>query len=996
MRVDLDELVADWTLVDDEPALAARKQGVGRLAFALQLKAYGRTGRFIADSSELSNEVVDYVARQVGVAPALLEGFDWSSRAVRFHRAEIRNHFGFSECSVDDAERGVETLVERVTQRERSSAVVRDELLAWFRRERIEPPAGGRLERLVRSALHRGEVVATSQVAARLPADVCALLDDLVAESDGDDEVESGWSMLLAEPGEVSLNSMLVEIDKLNAVRHVDLPAGLLDGLAPSMIESWRARAAVESPSHLRRHRDELRWSLLATTLVVRESQLIDALVDLLIATVHRIGARAGRKVTKELTNAFKKVGGKENILFSIAEAAIEHPDDAVRAVVYPAVAGGEKTLQELVHEYRTKGPEYDRTVRATLKASYTNHYRRGLIELLDVLEFRSNNTAHRPVLDALDLVKRHAGAGTRYFPVDETIPVHRGLKGDWRLSVFVDVDGRKRTKRPAYEICMFQALRDQLRCKEIWVVGADKWRNPDDDLPADFAEHRTEHYSALRQPPDPSEFIGDLRAELEFELDALDRELPRLDWVDIADRGKRGAIQLSPLARVPEPGNLRRLKDEVVARWGKVQMIDILKEAVLRSGCLDQVTATLGRGDLATDVLAERLLLTIYAYGTNTGIAGVGGGEHGHSEDDLRYVRRRYLNPTVAQRLAIEIANATFTARRSELWGEGSSVVASDSTHIGAVDQNIFTEWHARYRGRGVLIYWHVEQHSMAIHSQLISCSASEVAAMIEGTMRHGTDMVVEGNYVDSHGQSEIGFGITRLLGFDLLPRIKRINHVRLYPADTGSKKRYPNLVPAMNARAIRWSVIGEQYDQMIKYATAIRTRSASTEAILRRFMRSASMHPTYEAMLEVGRAQRTIFLCRYLRDRQLQRDTNSGLNVVESWNSGNDIVFHGNRGQLTSNRQDERELSMLCLRILQAALVYVNTLMLQDVLADPGRLEQMSAADRRGLTWTPLWLTFSGRWVVDVPPGRSDLGGGPVVQPAVRAVMVDVYVVG
>jgi TnpA family transposase len=59
-----------------------------------------------------------------------------------------------------------------------------------------------------------------------------------------------------------------------------------------------------------------------------------------------------------------------------------------------------------------------------------------------------------------------------------------------------------------------------------------------------------------------------------------------------------------------------------------------------------------------------------------------------------------------------------------------------------------------------------------MAIHSQLIGCSASEVAAMIEGVMRHGTTMEVEASYTDSHGQSEIGFGITRLLGFDLLAR--------------------------------------------------------------------------------------------------------------------------------------------------------------------------------------------------------------------------------
>ncbi|MCA1701070.1 MAG: transposase, partial [Actinobacteria bacterium] len=41
------------------------------------------------------------------------------------------------------------------------------------------------------------------------------------------------------------------------------------------------------------------------------------------------------------------------------------------------------------------------------------------------------------------------------------------------------------------------------------------------------------------------------------------------------------------------------------------------------------------------------------------------------------------------------------------------------------------------------------------------MNCSASEVAAMIEGVMRHGTSMNVDGNYVDSHGQSEIGFAI-------------------------------------------------------------------------------------------------------------------------------------------------------------------------------------------------------------------------------------------
>jgi TnpA family transposase len=86
-------------------------------------------------------------------------------------------------------------------------------------------------------------------------------------------------------------------------------------------------------------------------------------------------------------------------------------------------------------------------------------------------------------------------------------------------------------------------------------------------------------------------------------------------------------------------------------------------------------------------------------------------------------------------------------------------------------VDQNLMTEWHIRYGGRGVMIYWHVEKNSVCIYSQLKTCSSSEVAAMIEGLLRHCTEMKVEKNYVDTHGQSVVAFAFCHLLGFQLMP---------------------------------------------------------------------------------------------------------------------------------------------------------------------------------------------------------------------------------
>nr|WTB34308.1 Tn3 family transposase [Streptomyces sp. NBC_00830] len=113
--------------------------------------------------------------------------------------------------------------------------------------------------------------------------------------------------------------------------------------------------------------------------------------------------------------------------------------------------------------------------------------------------------------------------------------------------------------------------------------------------------------------------------------------------WLDIAERNS-GAIRLTAAEAQPEPRNLRRIKGEVSRRWGIVTLIDMLKEAVLRTGCLDAVTSVSGGGSLSAEVLAERLLLVIYAYGTNTGIKAVASGGHGHTEDELRHVRRRYL----------------------------------------------------------------------------------------------------------------------------------------------------------------------------------------------------------------------------------------------------------------------------------------------------------------------------------------------------------------
>ena len=63
-----------------------------------------------------------------------------------------------------------------------------------------------------------------------------------------------------------------------------------------------------------------------------------------------------------------------------------------------------------------------------------------------------------------------------------------------------------------------------------------------------------------------------------------------------------------------------------------------------------------------------------------------------------------------------------------------------------------------------------------------------------------------------------------------------------------------------------------------MVKYTTALRLGAAQTEAVLRRFSKKNVQHPTYKAFAELGKAIKTIFLCRYLHSEALPREITKG----------------------------------------------------------------------------------------------------------------------
>ena len=396
-----------WNLTLADRPLVEAKRWANRLRFAVMLLFFRARGRFPRAAAEVDGAAVAELARTLGVPePSVAEPLlpDAADRTAERQRAEIRTLLGFREAGVADAEALGAWLRDNAVARTRNPVELAADAEARCRALRIEPPTPDRIARIVRTAMRAYEEGRTAAAHARLtPAmrvSLNALLRPAGPEGTGDAEdgampdgrVDAPLIHLRAGPGRASVASLRDELARLGAVRRVGLPADLFTDWGLQDLEACRQRVAVEAPHELRRHPDAARHVWLAAYVHLRGRAVTDTLVDLLIETVHHveprgspdIGARAESRVEQELLDDLKRVGGKQDLLFNLANAAVEKPDGTVREVVFPVV--GEQTLRDLVRESKATGPTYRTTLRATIRSSYRGHYRRAVLDLLAAL----------------------------------------------------------------------------------------------------------------------------------------------------------------------------------------------------------------------------------------------------------------------------------------------------------------------------------------------------------------------------------------------------------------------------------------------------------------------------------------------------------------------------------------------------------------------------------------------------------------------------------
>lgn len=261
----------------------------------------------------------------------------------------------------------------------------------------------------------------------------------------------------------------------------------------------------------------------------------------------------------------------------------------------------------------------------------------------------------------------------------------------------------------------------------------------------------------------------------------------------------------------------------------------------------------------------------------------------------------------------------------------------SSDGQKIDVTVPSVGAGHSFKYFGqrKGVSAYSFIDQRNFLFHSTVFSAAEREAAYVLDGLMRNDV-FKSDIHSTDTHGYSEVIFGVSHLLGFMFAPRIRNLKRQRLYTFPGQYKRLYQEeeylILPD---GVLNTQHIVDNWDEILRFTTTIQLKETTASQLFRRLNSYSTTHPLWTALKEFGRAVKSTYILRYIDDLVLRQSIEKQLNKIESAQKFSNAVAFGSQ-ELRQADREEQCITIACRRLIKNAIICWNYLYLSQRIVD------------------------------------------------------------
>nr|WP_255209142.1 transposase [Paraburkholderia youngii] len=156
----------------------------------------------------------------------------------------------------------------------------------------------------------------------------------------------------------------------------------------------------------------------------------------------------------------------------------------------------------------------------------------------------------------------------------------------------------------------------------------------------------------------------------------------------------------------------------------------------------------------------------------------------------------------------------------------------------------------------RDRLLY--VSNMYIALFRHFIPFGVHEVVYILDGLILNGADVKPDTIHDDTQAQSGPVFGLSYVVGINLMPHMRNIKDLVLYEADRLRKYKH---IDSLCRQAVNRPLIERQCADMMRVAVSIKAGKMTPSTVLRRLGSESTKNKLHFTFRELGQVTRTLF---------------------------------------------------------------------------------------------------------------------------------------